>query len=661
VGEAVANVGRAGQQAVVQLAELDQRRQAAQAGKDYAKLAQDIQVEADNRRANAVPGGEGHVKAVEGYSDKRIGEFLGSIRDPRVREEFEVNAAQFRSRIVANENGWEIGQRRDLAVSNAKESNRLLRNQLETNPDAGLLENYLKVTDSTVIGHKDISADLAQSLARDFKAGLARSFIDGMVERDPVAARNILKNGTLSPWLDPDTLRTLIDNSDAEIRVRESDLRRQQTLAETEFREEAGNFRKLVSAGDMPTDAQFQERVAKAEALGLSNLATDLRLDWSETSLRRDTKNWTPVDWSANINALEAKGDKRSTEENVRLATLKKFRPASESRFLNDPAAAAAAAGTPAPSVNLATGEGAAERRNWAVSYAKTAGLVDPPYLNNDEMRVFRERANQGPAGQLEVASELRRVWGVPAATSIIRQMGGEGKSDLTLMIGLHPRMAELYKKGADALKRNDKLFAHTDEDRERAQEIFSKYAAAIPPEMRTAVWNAARAITAGTADEFGATAVEDDDLERVFSQSIQRAGGRGGVVTDWNAPGGFAEWNGRYAWMPSSMNSNEFVRRLSRARPEDWTAAGVSQNGSDAAGAPYYLGADGKPVLLNAAQLKYFSQQQLETVAPGVYRPIGRNGGRYVTRDGRPWQFDIRRLGPSFDDQLAAHGYVRR
>jgi hypothetical protein len=124
------------------------------------------------------------------------------------------------------------------------------------------------------------------------------------------------------------------------------------------------------------------------------------------------------------------------------------------------------------------------------------------------------------------------------------------------------------------------------------------------------------------------------------------------GSTNEGSATGGFANWNGHYAWLPPSMSRVDFQRRLSRAGEADWVKAG--------GGAPFYQGSDGKLAKMSDKQIAHFGEYELETVNPGLYRLVGPDGGHVVDEHGRPWQFDIRELG-SFNAQLAAHHYVRR
>jgi hypothetical protein len=131
--------------------------------------------------------------------------------------------------------------------------------------------------------------------------------------------------------------------------------------------------------------------------------------------------------------------------------------------------------------------------------------MVNPPYLSADEIKVFQDRVKQGTAGALEIASSLRGMAGVGLGVAIAKQIDPANK-DLQLMIGLPPRTAELYKEGTAALERNPKLLGVDKDDTAALQSAFTEYAQGLPqdPDLQTAVWKAARAITAAAGAEGG-------------------------------------------------------------------------------------------------------------------------------------------------------------
>jgi hypothetical protein len=275
--------------------------------------------------------------------------------------------------------------------------------------------------------------------------------------------------------------------------------------------------------------------------------------------------------------------------------------------------------------------------------------MVDVPYLSVDELKAFRDRAAQGPAGQLEVAATMRQAFGAANASGVVRQIDPNSK-DLQLMVGLHPRVAELYKQGVAALTaKTVKLGGEGDEgaaDQQAMRDIFAEYSGAIPTDMQPAVLNAARNIVAGMAAEYRDFNPTGEDLANSFRGAMQRAGGMTGSFSDGhNAPGGFVNWQGRQTWLPSTMTRDDFQRRMSRAKGEDWIHAG--------GGAPYVLGGDGKLAKMSESQIARLGQYRLELGTdaqgrsyPGLYQLVSPiDGGHVVDQHGRPFQFDIRNL----------------
>jgi hypothetical protein len=204
------------------------------------------------------------------------------------------------------------------------------------------------------------------------------------------------------------------------------------------------------------------------------------------------------------------------------------------------------------------------KRVTWARAYAQSAGMQNVPYLSNDELKVFSDRVKQGPAGQLDATAQLRHAFGGTVAASIVKQIDPEQQRPSAHGRDARSR-AQLYKRGVEALTQQDGSPGLERPGRRPGRRASSRGSvrqvsrARSRSTMQGAVRNAARNITAGTAAEFGKSNPTGDELLATFNQAMQRAGGRSGVATDWNAPGGFAEHNGRYVWLPQTMSSNDF------------------------------------------------------------------------------------------------------
>lgn len=654
IGRGLSDAGAHIDHAIHTIKERDRDQEAASAGVAMAKISTELDQAAIDARANAGPGGAGHSEAVTKLVDERSAEALGQIKDRHIREAFTQRYAQLRDHIATREYGWEAGARVDKLATDVDDMGTTLANGAQANPDPVGLQVSLETVRHAIDVMPGLSADLKAKLVKEQQHKIAVGWSNAMQDKDPHLLVAALDKGLLNPYLQGGDVATLRSGGLVEIRRLEAAERQKKSQAEAEARETIGTLLNKVGDGYIPNDQEWKQAEGLATTYGLSGREWDLGVAKDKAQVNRETRTWTPSQWDSSIAELEAKGDKRTQGENVRLEHLKAARPASVQRFNANPYEAAAAAGSPAPAVDWdnPTAAQIEQHVTWAKSWARSAGLVNVPYLPPDVMKTFRERAAQGPAGQLETAATMRRWFGVAAATETVRQIDPNDR-DMQLMVGLTPQVAEMYRRGAEALKAKTVTLGATPEDNDALAGIWQEYRQAIPVDLQPALLNATRSIAAGQAAQGAMTQPSGDELEDLFRMSIQRAGGlNGSYYHSNNSPGGFVRWRGDLAWLPPTMTRDDFSRRMVRSDKAAWIKAG--------GGEPYYQGPDGKLVKLNDSQIAHLPEYRLETVNPGVYRLIMPGGGHVGDKDGRPWQFDIRNLSP-LNAELAAHGYVRR
>lgn len=650
----LADAGQQIDQAVHTIKQRDRDSEAAAAGVDMARVQTELDKASIDAREIAGPGGAGHEKTITTLADTTIDDALGRIKDKHIRSAFTERYAELRGHIVGREYGWEAGKRADKLATDVDDMGTTLANGQQANPDPVGLMVSLGTVEQTVHALTGISADDKTALIKGQQNKIVVGFANTLQDKNPDQLVKALDQGLLSPYLEKSQLSTLRSGALVEIRRRDAELRQKRDHAKAEAIQTISEGLGKMPDGYVPSDQEFASWHALAKQYDLTGKEWDLGVAEQKGAINRETRTWSPAQWHANIDALEAKGDKRTQPENVRLAQLHDASGPSIARFNADPDAAAAAAGNPPPAVDWETGDGIAGRVTWAKAAARSMGLVNAPLLPNDIAKVYRDRAAQGPAGQLETAATMRSWFGVADATAAVKQIDPNNRN-MQLMVGLSDPAAALYRTGDEALKGKTVTLGGTPEDGELMRRVWSEYQAAIPVELQPAVLDAGRSIAAGLAAKSSQSQPTGKDLEGVYRMGIQRAGGLTGTYFNGNnSPGGFANWKGRYAWMPASMTRAEFATRISRADDATWIRAG--------GGDPYYLGSDGKAVKMTDKQLAHLKDYQLETVNPGVYRLVSPiDGGHVVDATGRPWQIDIRKLGPSFDDQLHAHGYVRK
>jgi hypothetical protein len=643
--------------------ELDRDLQASVAGVALAQASSDIDKAAIDARTHAAPGGAGHTQSIDQMIEARSTDALSQIKDPRIRQVFTQRWADLKGQISTREYGWEAGQRVNFQTTNVKNIAQIGADDQTANPDPTALPNQFSNIDST-IDAMSVDADTKDALKKELKRPLVLGMAKGLVDKDPTyilgdpdnGVKGLLQEPELYHYLDAGDIDGLRNEAGVEQRRRDAQARLQLALGKAQAVETIAVLKKKASSGVVLTADEISQGTGLAKQFSLDGDEWDLGVIKDQNDVNRQYEGASPAILHHDINELQAKvaAGKASEAEQVHLKNLTDYAGPAIARFNADPYAAAAAAGNAAPVIEDLQNPDPKQiqaRVTWARSWAATAGLVNVPYLSNDEAKIVTDRMKQGPAGQLEVTAALRNAFGGSIATSIVKQLA-PGNKDVELMVGLHPRVAELYRNGVSALAGKTVHLGSTQDqatgqaDRQAMNDQFNAIADAIPPEMQPAVRAAAENIAAGIAAEKGNHEPTGGDLQIAFYYGLQRALGRLGDVHDFNAKGGGAEINGRYAWLPQNVSSNEALTRIARAGKADWEKAG--------GGGLYYLGGNGKATPLTDSQLSQLnSKYQLElyidpstrATTPGIYMLVAPGGGHVVAKDGSPWHFDIRNL----------------
>jgi hypothetical protein len=582
----------------------------------------------------------------------------GQIKDPHVRQVFEQRLGGDLKDPGQHARIW-LGSGDSASITSRPTSRRRRTPTLErsrANPDAERRSRTNSPRSPTRFhAATGLSDQQRHDIIKEQQRAVVLGYANAAIEKDPTfvvgdakaGKPGLLQSSDFNKYLEPGDIETLRNSGGVEIRRQEAEARAAQARAEAKGREFVSVLKNQASSGVELTDEQLAQGTAIAKQFGLTGDEWDLGVIRDKRDVSRQYKGATPVTIHHDLNELQAKvaAGKASPAEQVHLKNLEAFAGPAIAQFNSDPYAAAAAGGDPAPELGDLNHPDPARvqaRISWARAFAASSGLVNVPYLSNDEAKIFTDGIRQGPAGQIAASATLRAAFGGTIATAIVKQLA-PGNKDLELMVGLHPRVAELYKRGVAALEGKTVQLGSSDQtegqaDKQALADTFGAYAEAIPVDMQPALRRAAENITAGVSAEWGQHAPSGEQLTGAFAQSMQRAGGMLGSPSQNSATGGFAKWEGHYVWLPQTMSRSDFQTRMSRAGKADWIKA--------AGGAPHYLGTNGKVTPLSDRQIEQLPHYRLETVNPGVYRLVGPDGGHVVMKDGRtPFQFDIRQL----------------
>lgn len=632
VGRAIGNLGQATENFAQAVQQREREVEAADVGVRVAELNGEIDVLAQERRENAAAGGAGHTEGVIEEFDRRATETLAGIRNDRVRRAYSDQLARDRARILSREDGWQRGASIEHRVERVDRAGTLIANGQATDPTPEGLEAGLEQIE-TQVSAMGLSADLTDATIREQQRKVVAAWGNAMVEINHGALIEVIDEGALNAYLEPEDIDRLRDGAMVEGRRLAAAERARQATVAAEARETLSLFNRRIAAGDEPSDAEFDEMAELATAIGDEGRLFDVQVARQEVRVNRETSTWTPIQFEQAINTLRQKGEDRTTAENIQLRQLEQIRASRVSEFVNDPHGAAARGGSAPPPVDWANPTAAQldARASWARGFAQANGLVSIPYLSTEEMRPLEERLEQGAPGLVEVARTLRTQWGTRAAGQIAQQLQPNDR-DLQLMVGLPITTQNLFVRGAEARRGNSSLF-----DRQVAAEVFAEHSSAIPQALRPAVFEAAANISSGLRDNYNEVDFDEDTFVRAIEYAMGGTGPRNDIR------GGLGEWQDDPIWLPPDLTQGDFEERLARATGQAFVEAAVDGQGNPHQQAPRYMGADGRPGgPISPEQLR---QLRFETVSPGVYRLVGPIGGALVDADGRQWQFDVRRL----------------
>jgi hypothetical protein len=229
LGQALEQAGAQLQESRLRAVRAEKQRQEeadnASAAAGSAQLSLSLTQMAQAARDDAPLDGSGHVDKVAADAEALIGNYLGTIKDPRVRARWAAHSAEVRANLIGDEDGWARGRRIQSVKTNATEAQRLQNNQLQNDPDPHSFDAALKAGDAFWDG-VDAPADVKDAGRREWKEGTAYNYAHGLNEKDPSAGLVVLHSGLLDQWLTPEHKAALVNEAQTNIRIADADGRR---------------------------------------------------------------------------------------------------------------------------------------------------------------------------------------------------------------------------------------------------------------------------------------------------------------------------------------------------------------------------------------------------------------------------------------------------
>ena len=604
-------------------------------------------------RANAAPGGAGHVQAVMQAFDDHTSDLLSGITNPQVRRTAQIQLASSRTAVADQAINWQAGQQAqhlkitaDNAVSTmannaATTSNPLDWHALETQSNS-MIDDLTGLDDDT-------KGQMKRGAAQQIYIGGLHGLING---GNPQAAVTVLEHGALNDVLTPEQYDTMHRTALVQVNRQAAQQREQLAQQKSAVTQSASLLKDQVDAGVIPDPGQVQQLAGKAQQLGMDKDVFDLGVIQSKIDLNTQTQPWRPQQYQDEISRLSALGDKATPADQVRLHQLQDLAPKRINEIKSNPQAWAATVGDPAPAIDLQTGDGLQARGAWAQRTATALGMPNVPVMSADEALPLQQAIAHGTAQQKFDAAHAVLQWGAFAPQVLDQVAPNDPGFRAAAALSGMPNGDVLVRQalnGADALKAQPELLRPAKNPDGSPglthQQIFAndmgQATALLPPAARAALAYNATNIYAAQAGAAGFAGVFHPGQFQIAERYAV-----GGAQTGAGWSGGLGTWQGQTVILPQGMTQSQFDQRISRAGGDQWAHASATPTDP-----PWMPGPNGgRP--LHATELR-----GLTPVMVGDGRYALRQGNNtYITTKGRQrFEFDVRKLPGTLNPVPAA------
>lgn len=622
IGAAIEQAGSAVHQLQIRDYRLDRQEKADSEAADFSKRFSQLRTDTDaairEARANHGPGAQGHAKAMLERVEKQREALLGGITEDSVRRTAEAQFGEYVSRLSKVEGDFEEGKRVDKLVTDIGDSIDIARNRVRIGKgDAETYAEELTLTVAAIDAMPGTSADIKEKLVKQAEQGLSVSFLQGMMDSDPAAAKAAIDAGQFNDMLSPEQLEALRNGADVEIRRMEAEAERKAAEAKSQLNERIQTVKALDEQGIEVPDETLAELEAAAALTGDQSTVVQLQGIRANNQFARVWEKATPVQREQRLAALEAKKNPTQNEQRE-IDWLKSKSGALDSQFNNDPFAAVIAAGmTPAPPVSLADPKSVRDRIAWQRSASQATGRPIPLFSKN-ELAGYQEQYNQGQAQRMQLLGQLDAFGNDGKAKAEAARQIAPGDAHFQILAQLNPGTRSMVVDGKKALERKG-FFAPSKDNPKAADinEFVDKLNADLAYALRRTgaakdVQNVAVQFAAGALAREGVDG--DANSERLYKRAIDVALGGGA------GKGGLGYWRGNPYVIADGFT------------PEGFEAAVIRDLRRKANNPP--VDPDGSPFNL------YKAVPVL--VAPGKYQWETPGRQLVYAKDGQPYVSDI-------------------
>lgn len=649
VSQGLQQLGQQGAKFADQLQETREHEEAATAG---LKL-QEILAEVDEYGRGWERGdgedvsesGDGMTTAVLGRLNSRAAEVGGQIASPQLRRRFETQVAEHARRYSDRYAGIEDKRLGEYFSEQNQQTNKISANRMRSSDDPSDVAATLADNSEIVAGYKLPDRDKA-ALNRYNATTVKSAFLDGQVERNPANAVKLLDEGFAND-LEPRLIDQYRDEANAALRAQAAQARAEAAQAVAVEKDSLGAVEQTLNAGggtpkDMLTVAD------RYDALGDKSKGAYWRVKAAERQAVQGSKDWNLPQIDARVAALAAK---QGTEagltgvEAAELNGLKDQRTQTAAR-LSQPGGALLqteyATGKPLPPVDLRNPASLRARAQAAEAAASIYGrYAVEPFLPN-EVPAIKDLVQSGdPAQQSRALNIIAQLGSPRAIMGAAQQVSGDGAGAFriaaTRVTGPAGReVAAHILGGKAALASNPQLWQKPNPDtgklssaEQDANAIFAEYVPALVglgPSAANDTFEAAKAYYASKMSLAGQTQFNHDS----FKQAVETVIGRhrqGGTPY-----GGTSYHQGQRVVIPQGWTGEGVFKRIARATPKEWFAAGGGREPVWPDGSRVYSG-----------QLRDLVPVWLGGTMYGFRSP--RTNNFLPAKDGQPYAIDVAKV----------------
>lgn len=537
------------------------------AGLDFSRLSGDMDELVQQARQNATADGAGHQQALLDEFDKRANPLLEQAATPKAREWLQLNLQRARDAIRVKEGGYAAGLAAEKVVADHDQSAQIDANNLFTKPERDKLDETIARNDA-LVDALAIPAAAKEKLKSQNRDRFATSYAQGLAERDPYALRREIESGTLNGVLPPETMASLHNRADSEIRAAEAAQRTEAAAARAaaaaarreqveSARAFVGGIHAALDAGVPVPAAEVRRAVGMAAAVGDPGRARAVAALGTRAAVNQQYAGLPPMELQQAEQALSTRITRAGANANpldiVARDQLASLRAAQGRATSTDLLGWVARQGTPIPPLDPANPQSFAERGRIAAAAARKYGVPSQP-LTSTEADTITARLTSGTPKERMQAAELLGMFG-PQAMAAARQVMAKdplaGWAAGMTAQGRRVGVMDLFA-GHDALKANPRLAP--------ADMVDARFAATtgdalrFMPEVAPVAKQAAALIGATRTLRGGGSDWNPKAYDAALSMAF-------GGMTDAHGAvrGGMGEWNGGKVVLPNGMTQDEF------------------------------------------------------------------------------------------------------